>query len=66
MRQPIRQIRFKSGISGIAETCAELGVRIAEEVGNSEEAKKSLPKLTALFDPNILNASGIELVAKMA
>ena len=30
-------------------------IRIAEEVGNSEEAKKSLPKLTALFDPNILN-----------
>ena len=30
-------------------------IRIAEEVGNSEEAKNSLPKLTALFDPNILN-----------
>ena len=30
-------------------------IRIAEEVGNSEEVKNSLPKLTALFDPNILN-----------
>ena len=30
-------------------------IRIAEEVGNSEEAKNPWPKLTALFDPNILN-----------
>ena len=30
-------------------------VRIAEEVGNFEEAKKAELKLTALFDPNILN-----------
>ena len=30
-------------------------IRIAEKVGNSEEAKNSLPKLTTLFDPNILN-----------
>lgn len=29
--------------------------RIAEEAKDSEEAKNSLPKLTALFDPNILN-----------
>lgn len=29
--------------------------RIAEKAKDSEEAKKSLPKLTALFDPNILN-----------
>ena len=30
-------------------------VRIAEEAKNSEEAKNPWPKLTALFDPNILN-----------
>lgn len=30
-------------------------VRIAEEVGNFEEAKNAELKLTALFDPNILN-----------
>lgn len=30
-------------------------IRIAEEAKNSEEAKDPWPKLTALFDPNILN-----------
>ena len=30
-------------------------IRIAEEVGNFEEAKNAELKLTALFDPNILN-----------
>ena len=81
MRQPVGQVRFKFGIRGIAETRIELGVVIGQNFSNPcffitalsiiediriEKSGQFQPGISGLNQAVIIDASGMELVAKMA